>query len=231
MHPRTGRASGTKVPLSPPIPRLFWVTSDEVVAGADFLQRARAVMMAAGSASAIQLRAHGLSGGRFHALAARLRELSAETGAGFWINDRVDVALALRAEGVQLGRRSLPVGASRRLLGRTCRIGCSVHDPSEAEARLADGADVAVLGNVYATASHPERAPLGVEAVRRASARGRPIVAIGGISPERAREVIEAGGWGVAVLSGVWRVADPGAAAGRYAGVLGEALAGGAMES
>lgn len=225
MDPRTGRASGTKIPLSPPIPRLFWVTSDEVVGEADFLERARAVMMAAGSASAIQLRARGLSGHACHALAARLRELSAETGAGLWINDRVDVALALRADGVQLGGGSLPVGATRRLLGRSCLIGSSVHAPAEAEARFADGADLAVLGNVYATASHPERAPLGIEAIRRACARGRPIVAIGGISHERVREVIEAGAWGAAVLSGVWCAADPGAAAARYVQMLGEALA------
>jgi thiamine-phosphate pyrophosphorylase len=226
MDPRTGRAGGAKVPLSSPIPRLFWVTNDEVVAGADFIEHARAVMTAAGSACAIQLRAHGLSGRRFCELAARLRELTGETGAGFWINDRVDVALALRADGAQLGRRSLPVDAARRLLGRGCRIGWSAHDPSEVEARLADGADVVVLGNIYATASHPERAPLGSEAVRRACSSGRPIVAIGGISPERVREVIAAGAWGVAVLSGVWWVTDPAAAANRYVRILGESLGG-----
>jgi thiamine-phosphate diphosphorylase len=205
------------------------VTSDEVVASADFLDQARAVMTAAGSASAIQVRAHGLSGRRFYALAARLRELSVETGAGFWVNDRVDVALALRADGAQLGHRSLPVGVSRRLLGRGCRIGSSVHDPWEAEARFAEGTDVAVLGNIYATASHRERVPLGIGALRRACSSGRPIVAIGGISPERVREVIDAGAWGVAVLSGVWRVADPTATAARYARILGEALGRDAM--
>ena len=108
-------------------------------------------------------------------------------------------------------------GSARRLLGRSCWIGRSIHAAAE------DGpleADVYLLGNIFDTASHPRRAPLGVAEVRAAANTGRPIVGIGGITPERTREVIEAGACGVAVLSGVWAAKDPAAATARYVQAL-----------
>ncbi len=144
--------------------------------------------------------------------------------AGLWINDRVDLAMAVRADGIQLGARSLPVGVARWLLGRSAWVGQSVH---EVEAAAACEADVALLGNIYATESHPDREALGIQAVRRASSLPRPIVAIGGITPERAAEVVDAGAWGVAVLSGVWRESDAAAAVRRYLHALESASQGG----
>lgn len=225
MDSRTRSGEGGALQLRSRIPRIFWVTNDRVATAPDFLGRARAAMAAGGGECAVQLRGHGLSGRRLTELALALAESTAATGAGVWVNDRVDVAIAVRAEGVQLGRRSLPLQAARALLGRSCWLGASVHTPGEAERRFEEGADVVVLGSVFPTSSHPERGALGLEAVRVAAASGRPIVAIGGIGIERVQETIEAGAWGIAVLSGLWDHDDPAARAGAYAEAVRAALA------
>ncbi len=190
------------------LPRLFLVTSDEVVADPEFPEHAARALAVGGSACALQLRARELPGRRFYDLAGELRVAATRSGASLWINDRVDVALIVRADGVQLGSSGLPTSSARALVGRSCWIGRSVHSPDEAAAAVREGADVALLGNVYATSSHPDRAPLGLPAVREAAAGGRPIVAIGGITPTRVTEVIRAGAWGVAALTAVWGAED-----------------------
>jgi thiamine-phosphate diphosphorylase len=192
------------------------VTDDEVVSAAGFADRVMAALAAGGRVCALQLRAHASKGRTLWDLSQRLAAAAEEAGASFWVNDRIDLALGLRAAGVQLGFRSLPVAVARELLGRSCWIGCSVHSASEAAAGFDAGADLAVLGSVYSTASHPDQAPLGLGSVREAAATGRPIVAIGGITPERVSEVIEAGAWGVAVLSGIWQARDPAVQLARY---------------
>lgn len=198
------------------LPRLFLVTNEDVVCKADFLERAAAALEVGGRGCALQLRAHRLKGQPLWDLARGLGAAAAAAGAGFWVNDRIDLALASRADGVQLGFRSLPVAIARRVLGRGCWIGCSVHGVSAALTALESDADLAVLGNVYPTASHPGRVPLGLDSVREAAAVGRPIVAIGGISVERTRGVVEAGAWGIAVVSGIWAAGDSGARVAEY---------------
>lgn len=211
MDSRTRRRGGPAFLLRGPLPRLHLITSREVLTRADFPTRAAAALTAGGERCALHLRGHGMAGAQLWTLARQLRS-SASAGC-LWINDRVDLALAIRVDGVQLGARSLPVSVARRLLGRSAWIGQSVHDVEEAAACQAD---VALLGTIFATASHPDRPPLGIEAVRRAASLPRPILAIGGITPERAAEVVDAGAWGAAVLSGVWRENDPAAAVVRY---------------
>ncbi|UCC73334.1 MAG: thiamine phosphate synthase [Gemmatimonadota bacterium] len=205
------------------MPRLFLVTGADVVERPGFVEIATAALVAGGCGCALQLRGHGLNGCRLWQLARDLRPAADAAGAMLWINDRVDVAVSTRAHGVQLGRRSMPISEARRLLGAAVWIGASVHSPGEAAGAISAGADVAVLGNVYETASHPERAALGREALRQASFGGRPIVAIGGISPERVSEVMESGAWGVAVLSGIWGAGDVAAEVRRYRQALAEA--------
>lgn len=208
--------------MRPEIPRLFLVTNDQVVRRSDFLKRAELAMRAAPGCG-LQLRAHGLSTANLWQLARQLHWLAWDAGASLWINDRIDVALAVRAEGVQLGVRSLPTAAARQVLGTCCRVGRSVHDVAEAVQALGDGADMVMLGNVFATASHPGRRALGVEALRRAAKAGRPIVAIGGITPERVPMVVREGAWGVGALSGVWSADDVAAAARRFVTALEDA--------
>ena len=201
------------------------MTTREIVGAPDFLERAKEALAAGGSGSALQLRAHGLEGGTLWDVAHRLAGAARRVGAELWINDRTDVAMTVRADGVQLGKASLPTREVRQLLGRSVWIGRSVHAAAEAEAAVAEGADMVLLGHIYPTVTHRGREPLGPAALRQATA-ARPIVAIGGITAERVEEVIEAGAWGVAVLSGVWGVRDPGAAVRRYVEAI-ESVGGG----
>lgn len=209
--------------MSRPLPRLFLVTSDDVVEDSAFVERAASALAAGGRDCALQLRAHRATGLRLWQLARQLKVAAESAGATLWVNDRLDVALAVRAHGVQLGARSLEIALARHLLGSSAWIGASVHSPAEAGESLRRGADVAVLGNVYSTTSHPGRAPLGLEALRQAAV-SRPIAAIGGITPERVAEVIGTGAWGVAVLSGVWQAEDAAGAVRRYRQALADAV-------
>jgi thiamine-phosphate diphosphorylase len=205
--------------------RLHLVTDDAVLRATDFRARAQAVLAAHGPAIALHVRAHGLPAAELLAIAEELAFAGDAAGAEILVNDRVDVALAAGADGVQLGRRSLPVAAARDVLGADAWIGYSSHGADETAQAAADGADFIVIGTVYESASHPGREPAGPGLVRAAVAAvaptGVPILAIGGVTPERVGELLEAGAYGVAVLGGVWHTADPVAAVGRYLAALG----------
>lgn len=211
VRPWTDRSSPSM------IPRLHLVTDDAVLRGAGFAERARAVLEAHGPAVALHLRGHGLPAAELWALTSALAPVATATGSILLVNDRVDVAMAAGCAGVQLGRRSLPVGAARRLLGAEAVIGYSAHGVEEAVAAVEVGADYILAGTVYASSSHPGEAPAGVGwlgAVAREVAL--PVIAIGGISPARVGEVVRAGAHGAAVLSGVWAADDAVRAVERY---------------
>lgn len=221
MDTGTRYQSGPEIRLKPDWPRLFIVTNEEVAGRGGFDDQLERVLAVGGRLCAVQLRAHGLRGSAVYDLAGKLRRLTERHEAGLWINDRIDVAIAIRADGVQLGSLSMDTGSARRLVGRSAWIGHSVHAVREVEATEAD---FYVLGNVYETTSHPGRPALGLSAIRAAVEAGRPIVGIGGITPERAREVVKAGAWGIAVLSGVWGARDAATATARFLSVLGDAM-------
>ena len=204
------------------LPRLHAVAADHVLAAAGFVDLATALFEAGGSRFALHLRGHHTAAATMYAHAAALSPVAARSGAMLILNDRVDIALAVDGEpAVLLGRRSLPVTAARPLLG-TRVIGYSAHEAAEAARSVQEGADFVLLGTIYATASHPGRSGAGVELVRvAAEAADAPVVAIGGITPERAADVIAAGAHGAAVLSGIFAAADPVAALAAYLDVLG----------
>ena len=131
--------------------------------------------------------------------------------ASVFVSGRADIAAAVGAQGVQLGSDHLSPADARRLLPNGW-IGRSVHSKEEAVVAVAEGADFLVVGSIYETESHPGRPPAGLDLVRDAVALGRPVIAIGGITPERAAEVKAAGGYGVAAIRGLWMAADPAAA-------------------
>lgn len=164
---------------------------------------------------AVHLRAPDLPGGALQAAAARFR--AAYPHLPLWINDRVDVAAAVGADGVQLGQGSLAVDEARACLPPSVTVGASVHDVAEATAGRVADADLLVVGTVYASASHPGRPGAGPALLERiARVDGRPLVAIGGVTPARVAEVRAAGAWGVAVQRGVWEAPDPLAAVDAY---------------
>lgn len=211
------------------LPRLHVVTDDEVLARETFLKTAARVLEAGGGRIALHVRGPATSGARLHAFAAALRPSADAVGSLLLVNDRVDVALAVGAHGVHLGRRSLPVAEVRRIVPPSVLVGVSTHDGGEVEAAARDGVDFAFVGTLYQTASHPGWPGRGVEAMAAVSrlARDLPLLAIGGVTVERTSAVVEAGAHGVAAIRGIWNERDPQAAVRRYLEVL-ESARGGA---
>lgn len=157
----------------------------------------------------VQVRAPGLAAFDLLELAT---EVVARVGrrALVIINDRVDVALAVGAAGVQLGEQGLTVSAAREAAADRLLIGRSVHSAEGAEQATAAGADFLVLGTVFPSISHPGRLAAGVDLVRRAASVTRlPLLGIGGITPGNAGDVVAAGARGVAVISAILSAPDP----------------------
>ena len=155
-------------------------------------------------------------------ISRKLAELSAERGVAFFVNDRPDIACLCAAAGVHVGQTDLSVEETRKLVGAEKWIGVSTHNESQFRAAIGSSADYVAVGPVFATASKENPDPVvGTELIRRV--RGlttKPIVAIGGITVERAAEVIEAGADSVAVISDILRAGDPPARARQFLQVV-----------
>ena len=176
--------------------------------GRDHQQVARGALE--GGAPMIQLRDKEMATADLVAVAQQIRRLTSDHGATFIVNDRVEVALAVGADGVHLGPEDISVAAARRLLGSEAIIGASVADVSEAQAAQAAGASYVSVGAIYATPSKADSGePIGlapVGGIKRAV--GLPVLAIGGITCENVEAVIRAGADGVAVISAVAEAED-----------------------
>lgn len=142
--------------------------------------------------------------------ARALRELTARHGALFIVNDRIDLALGVEADGVHLGQGDLPPALARRLLGPERLIGRSTHSLSQLQQAIADGCDYVGVGPVHATPTKPGREPVGLEYVRQAaSASPIPFFAIGGLERANLAAVCAAGATRVAVVRAITEAADP----------------------
>lgn len=171
----------------------------------------------AGGMTAIQLRAKGWTDRDLYDAGTRLHQLCRDTGVLFLVNDRVDLALAVHADGVHLGVEDLPVGEARRLLGPGRVIGYSPERDDDRRTAEAAGANYLGVGPVYATGTKSDAGDaIGPEGVRRAiESTNLPVIGIGGINADRARDVIATGAVGVAVVGDVFLSADPREAARR----------------
>ena len=174
---------------------------------------------------AVQLREKDLEVRALLALAEPLRDATWRHGARLLINDRADVALAVGADGVQRTHTSLPVAALRGITPPGFLIGASAHSTAEAREATTEGADFVVFGPVYDTPSKRRYdPPQGLAALEAAAAATpRPLLAVGGITPERVREVRAAGAAGVAVIGAVYGAARPADATKAFLDVLGSA--------
>jgi thiamine-phosphate pyrophosphorylase len=208
-----------------PQPCLCLVTDRSVTDGdlAELVDRAAQAVQ--GGVDLVQLREKDLPAGELLGLAASL--MDAISGrARLIINGRADLALAAGAQGVQLGEDGPPVSAARKTLGDRALIGRSVHSESAASQAVADGANFLIVGTMFASRSHPSEEPAGTELMRQISRNsGLPLIGIGGITPENAPEVIQAGGSGVAVITSILAASDPEATAKRLREAICEAWA------
>jgi len=202
---RTRRGGRATVSVRPPLPRLHAITDDRIARRPDLHRLAQTIATAGGQHVALHVRAPGVPGLDLYRMARDFAELSP---ASLFVNDRLDIALACGAVGVQLTRTSLPVASARRLCAAWW-IGCSVHSYDQATAARNAGADYLVAGPAYATPTHPDQAPLGSRTLEEIVRLGLPVVAIGGITPERGRELAAAGVYGVAAIRSIWDAPDP----------------------
>jgi thiamine-phosphate diphosphorylase len=192
-----------------PLPRLHAYTDAELLAAPDFGIRASAIA-SGGPAVALHARAPGSPGALLSAAALRMLALAQPPEAAVFVNGRPDIAAAVGAHGVQLGAGDLTPEDARHVLPRGW-IGRSVHSLDQAAAAVSEGADFLVVGNIYETPSHPGRSAAGVGLLAATAALGRPVIAIGGITPERVQAVKAAGAYGVAAIRGLWMEDDPAA--------------------
>jgi thiamine-phosphate pyrophosphorylase len=177
--------------------KLYLITDRRVVKNGDLVSSCEESLAAARQIAppgtvALQLREKDLPARELYQLALRLREICSRNGAPFFVNDRVDVAIAARADGVHLPFDSIGVSMARKLLPENCLIGVSTHSPPDVAGAAREGADFAVFGPVFDPISKPATGPAwganGLAAACRAGAI--PVFALGGITPDRARKLL-----------------------------------------
>lgn len=163
-----------------------------------------------GGVRAVQLRERDLSIRELLNLAGDIRDITAKRDVRLIINNRIDICLAVGADGVHLRRDSLPVEVVRRILGDKKIIGVSTHNLSEAEEAEKGGADFITLSPIYHTTSKPDLLnPSGVDIIKRIKEKiSVPVFALGGIMAGNIDEVLAAGADGVAVVSSIMKAED-----------------------
>jgi len=188
---------------------LYLVTDRAILGGRDLCRAVEAAI--SGGVTLVQVREKDVSSREFYQIALALRDLTARYQVPLLINDRLDIALAVDADGIHIGREDLPLGEARRVLRPGKIIGYSVSDVGEAVYGEKNGADYLGAGPVYMTSTKEvDIEPLGVEGLRRIKQSvAIPVVGIGGINRDNVREAGKSGADGVAVISGILGGSDP----------------------
>jgi thiamine-phosphate pyrophosphorylase len=177
--------------------------------------------LAAGGATIIQLREKSMAASDFYSEAKAAVDIARKAGIRLIINDRVDIALAVGADGVHLGQDDLPVESARALLGPNAIIGLSTHNLEQAENALKLPVSYLALGPIFTTRTKRNPEPeIGLSRLQQISkvVEAIPLVAIGGITPENATDVIAAGADSIAQIS--FLLSDPPAITCRIANLL-----------
>jgi thiamine-phosphate pyrophosphorylase len=188
---------------------LYLITDRRLGGGRDLLLVVEEALE--GGVKAVQLREKDLSSRDMYELAFAMRKLTARYNAGLFINDRVDIALAVDADGVHLGGNSLPIHRARKVLGKKRLIGVSCHNQVNAVAAQDFGADFITYGPVFHTPSKAAYgSPVGIDSLREVAPRLRiPVFALGGITSRNTRQVLDAGAHGIALISAVIAAENP----------------------
>ncbi len=192
---------------------LYLVTDRGLARGRSTLEIVSAAVH--GGATVVQLREKDCSTWDFIEQALALKEFLKDRGVPLIINDRVDVAQAVKADGVHLGQTDMPLGLAKKILGDSMIIGISAESLQDAVEAENGGADYLGVSPIYATPTKTDTAaPLGLEGLREIRKAVRlPLVGIGGLNRDNAAEVIRSGADGVAVVSAIVAADDPQTAA------------------
>ena len=181
----------------------------------------------AGGVSCIQLREKSCGTREFLNEALALQPLLKSRNIPLIINDRLDIALAIEADGVHLGQSDMPIGMARKIAGNSLIIGISAESVDDALRAEQEGADYIGISPVFSTPTKTDIAPpLGLEGVRQIRALvDIPLVGIGGINSDNAESVLAAGADGIAVVSAIVSAADPAGAAKKLKTLIDQVLA------
>jgi len=192
---------------------LYLITDSHQTDGRPLTEVVRQAL--SGGVRCVQMREKDLSSTELYRLAVELRTVTREFGAKLIINDRLDIALAVEADGVHIGINSLPVAEVRRMLGSKMLIGYSAHEIGEAMLAEAAGADFLTFGPLYFTPSKsPFGEPCGVNKMTEIAQEMKiPVFALGGISYDNVSEALNTGVAGIAVISALIAADDPRSAA------------------
>ena len=196
-----------------PCPCLCLVTDRRLCHSQPMELEKKVAQAVAAGVNMVQLREKDLPGGQLLELAERLRRVT-DGRALLFVNERVDVALACGAEGVQLGEDAVPVEAARQVVGDRLLIGRSVHSVEGAWSAEKEGADFLVVGSVFPTVSHSGNQAAGPQLLSQVAGTVRtPFVGIGGINSGNVEQVITAGASGAAVMRSILAAQDTARAA------------------
>jgi len=189
------------------LPKIYPIT-DTLISGLSHAEQIE--LLAAGGASLIQLREKRASPREFYDAALEAVSMARRLGVRIIINDRVDIAIAVKADGVHLGQDDLPPDRARALMGANRIIGFSTHSLEQALAADLASVDYVAIGPVLETSTKERPDPIvGLETVREIRRRiSKPLVAIGGITLDRARSILEAGADSVAVIADLLSARD-----------------------
>jgi thiamine-phosphate pyrophosphorylase len=192
---------------------LYLVTDREILGNRDFFQAIEDALK--GGVTILQLREKTASSRDFYVFAMRMKELAGVYQVPLIIDDRLDIALAVDADGLHVGQEDLPLEVARRVLGPGKILGYSVSTVEEAIYGEKNGADYLGAGPVFYTGSKADAGnPIGVEGLKQIKlAVSIPVVGIGGIAPANAGAVREAGVDGISVISAILGNQDTGGAA------------------
>jgi thiamine-phosphate pyrophosphorylase len=189
------------------LPKIYPIT-DTLISGLSHAEQIE--LLAAGGASLIQLREKRTSPREFYQAALEAVSMARRLGVRIIINDRVDIAIAVKADGVHLGQDDLPPDRARVLLGASRIIGFSTHSLEQALAADLAPVDYVAIGPVLQTPTKERPDPIvGLETVREIRrCISKPLVAIGGITLDRARAIVEAGADSIAVIGDLLSARD-----------------------
>lgn len=181
---------------------LYVITDEKIGLGRSHLFLAEEALK--GGATVIQLRDKEKSGRELYRIGVKLREITKKYKALFIVNDRLDIALAVGADGVHLGMNDLPISVARRIAGNNFIIGASVTSPEEAVLAEKEGADYISAQSIFETSSKEDVKVVGLEGLKAiVKVSSLPVIAIGGINKDNIRDVMKTGVKGIAVISAI----------------------------